>query len=381
MSLTLNNPLPLPLLTHYLARRHRDQPTLHERNVALLQAAHVRQLEPVPAGWATRSGLTPTAPLPTIAFSSAAHRQMLANPSEFYAATTVTVDEFILLHAHIHQRVGQPRTHPKSTSVHSHSMPTQLTTSDQLLLWLFYCSGDRNAVLCVDFKHLHRTTIFRYVDHVSNCMNEALEDMVAWPSSEDRQQLHNRMSVCSGAVAVLDGTHCPIDAPAHLGNLHYSGYKCKHTQNYLVCVNYLGLVLSIEGPYVGRDNDREDYKHSDLFNNWQQYVDNDEYILADGGFMSGPNLLVPIHQTVIDKQTDPAGREAMVNYNLEFTANRLIVEDVFGWIKGRVCALQKAWPRDLARQAIVFKAACRLHNFIRTMRIDYALRNAAANSN
>lgn len=65
---------------------------------------------------------------------------------------------------------------------------------------------------------------------------------------------------------------------------------------------------------MGRDNDREDYKHSDLFNNWQHYVGNDEYILADGGFMSGPNLLVPIHQTVIDKQTDPEGREAMVNY-------------------------------------------------------------------
>lgn len=77
----------------------------------------------------------------------------------------------------------------------------------------------------------------RYVDHVSVCINEALEDMVAWPSSEERKQLHNRMSVCSGAVAVLDGTHCSIHAPVRLGNLHYSGYKCDHTQNYLVCVN------------------------------------------------------------------------------------------------------------------------------------------------
>ena len=92
------------------------------------------------------------------------------------------------------------------------------------------------------------------------------------------------MSVCTGGVAVLDGTHCPIQAPSQLNNLYYSGYKCKHTQNYLVCVNYMGMILCVDGPHVGRANDRQDYKQSELFNNHSEFVSDDEYILADGGF-------------------------------------------------------------------------------------------------
>ena len=381
MSSAKDIPLPIPLLNHYLARRHQSTATAHERNVALLEAANIRQLQPVPVAWLACSGLTPNPPPPVIQFSSAAHQQMLTNDSEFFATATMTAAEFTLLHAHIRQKLLMPRTHPTSTSAHSHPMPTELTTEDQLLLWLCHGCGDRTARLCVDFNHLHRTTIHRYIDHVSECIIEALEDMVQWPSSVEREQLHGRMSVCTGAVAVLDGTHCPTQAPSHLTHTYYSGYKCKHTQNYLVCVNYLGFVLSIEGPYVGRENDRADYKQSDLFHNYAQYTSDGEYILADGGFVNGPNLLVPIHQTVIDKQTDSDGREGMMAYNKEFTSNRLIVEDVFGWIKDSVCVLNTAWPQSLERQALVFKAACRVHNFKRLLRMEYAMRNAADDVN
>ena len=71
----------------------------------------------------------------------------------------------------------------------------------------------------------------------------------------------------------------------------------------------------------------------------------------------------------------------MEAYNKEFTANRLIVEDVFGWLKGRAHALNTAWTRDLDRQTAVFKASCRLHNFKRILRIDQALQQPANDAN
>ena len=89
--------------------------------------------------------------------------------------------------------------------------------------------------------------------------------------------------------------------------------------------------------------------------------------------MGGPGLLVPIHQDTYSQPMDEQAREGMMDYNQEFTANRLIVEDVFGWLKERACVLNRAWARHRDRQGPIFNAACKLHNFSRMIRIDYAL--------
>jgi len=128
-------------------------------------------------------------------------------------------------------------------------------------------------------------------------------------------------------------------------------------------------------------NDRDDYTNSDLFINHDSYLDNNEYILADGGFVNGPGLLVPIHKTVLNSATDDEYRKAIIDYNKEFTSNRLIVEDVFSWLKSTACILNTAYPRHLDTQAGLFKAACRLHNFKRMFRMEYALQLPATNAN
>ena len=203
MSLPAEFPLPVPLLALHLASRHQPAATSHKRDVALLEAARLRRLERVPEAFVAYSRLIPTPLPPPINFSQTARQQMLSNPSEFLAAATVTVAEFTWLHAHIAQHVRAPGTHPKSTSEHSHSMPTRLTTADQLLLWLIYCCGVRTAQLMMQFNHLHRTTIPHYIDHVTTCIIEALAEQIEWPSSDERQQLHGKLSECHDAVAVL----------------------------------------------------------------------------------------------------------------------------------------------------------------------------------
>ena len=79
------------------------------------------------------------------------------------------------------------------------------------------------------------------------------------------------------------------------------------------------------------------YNKSDLSNNQSNYLSSGEFILADGGFIGGPGLLVPITETTLKKVTDERTKETMKDLNSEFTANRLIVEDVFGWLKARAC--------------------------------------------
>ena len=59
---------------------------------------------------------------------------------------------------------------------------------------------------------------------------------------------------------------------------YFSGYKHKHTQNYLVCVNYLGMILHIDGPFPRRPNDRKSYNMSDFSLNQANYLSDNEYI-------------------------------------------------------------------------------------------------------
>ena len=162
----------------------------------------------------------------------------------------------------------------------------------------------------------------------------------------------------------------------------YGSHRGKPTsQNYLVCVDYLGMILHVDGPHPGRRNDRQVFIKSELYQNRARFLSDDEYILADGGFIEGDGYLVPIHQNTYDRMTDGETRQIMLDYNQEFTANRLIVEDVFGWLKERACVLNRAWPRDLSRQAEMFNAACKFHNFVRMIRIDYAMQLPQMHSN
>ena len=198
-------------------------------------------------------------------------------------------------------------------------------------------------------------------------MNEVLHNCISWPTSAEKEALYGKMSIHQHAIAVLDGTHCRTQAREQLNNTHYSGYKHTHTQNYLCCVDYMGMIIHIEGPFPGRPNARACYNRSDLSLNQQKYLSGDEKILADGGFMGGPGLIVPIHSDTYSQPMDEGARRGMMSYNAEFTANRLIVEDVFGWLKQRACVLNTAWERHLDKQGAIFTAACKLHNFTRTV--------------
>ena len=116
------------------------------------------------------------------------------------------------------------------------------------------------------------------------------------------------------------------------------------------------------------------YNLSDLCHNPDIYLSEGEVILADGGFIGGVGLAVPIQKNTYDRMTNEDTRRVMMDLNNEFTANRLIVKDVFGWLKTRACVLDKAWPRHLNKKASIFNAACKLHNFIQMIRIDHAMR-------
>ena len=347
--------------------------TQHQCNVEVLKELRLSPLLDVPNTPEHAAFVLPASPSLQSLSSLPAVQLLFCEPRRFREITLMTITEFFLLHARLHQAIESARSGLQEASPHSHSMPTRLTTVEQLLLWLVYMEEVGVQSLSWVFGLLPVSTLFRYVDHVTQCINAELADEIRWPTEEERERLYGLFSIREKVVAVLDGTHCEIDEPTYDDRLYYSGYKGMTSQNYLAYVNVLGLIIKVEGPFPGRMNDKACYNHSELGQHPDHYLREGEHILADGGFVGGGPLVVPIHQTVIDKEEDKERKEKMLEVNEEIKDNRILVEDVFGWVKARGRRLSYRYGRARERQAEEFPAMCRIHNLIRSARISHAV--------
>ena len=345
------------------------QPTEHEQNVAVLESRGLRHLTPLSMS-AVQEVVGPSFDPSSLPPSSVpAIQDLFADPEQFFAVTLLSPAEFALLHWRLKPSIISSRTHSHSTSPHLHPRATRLNTADQLLMWILHIADEGNKTLSLLFGNLPLSTLSRTVSHITWCVNTELGTYIQWPTAEERKTLHGFFSIWDTAVAILDGTHCEISKPTYDQRVYYSGYKHKHTQNFLVCVDFLGVIIHVEGPFAGRGNDRGVYNSSEIGRHPERFFSEGERLLADGGFVGGGPLLVPIHGTVIDKTSTEEGKAVLREINQEVSDNRVLVEDVFGWIKGRAHVLDHRYRGRREAQAEVFYASCRLHNFVRLHRI------------
>ena len=299
-------------------------------------------------------------------------RSVLADETVFFDKHRMSVTEFLLLLALLEPMIGLTRhsdIEPTHETPHLH---TKLNPAEQLLLWLYWIKGTPLSALTDLFGRLHNNTLTRCVDHVTRCINTTLEHVISWPAPEDRKSLHGWVAVCDKAVAFLDGTHLPISRPNDHPAAYWSTYKSKYTQNYLVCVNPFALITYVDGPFPGRGNDRGAFNQCTLASNHTQYVSDGEVIVADGGFMGGPQLLVPFHSDTITHAASEDEKADMISFNDELSEGRVLVEDVFGWLKATCRILESRWRGSKRKQPEVFKATCCMYNYVRMLRIEYA---------
>jgi hypothetical protein len=299
-------------------------------------------------------------------------RSVLSDETVFFQKHRMSITEFLLLLALVEPAIGLARR-SASEGLHEVShVHCKLNPAEQLLLWLYWTKGTPMMALTELFGHLHETTLTRMIDHVSDCIEWTLGDLISWPTAEERKDLYGWVGVYDKAIAFLDGTHLPISKPTKNPSAYWSTYKQKYTQNYLVCVNPFALVIYIDGPFPGRGNDRGAFNQCTLATNPREFVSEGEVIVADGGFMGGPQLLVPFHVDTITHGKDEEDKQDMLSFNEDLSDGRVLVEDVFGWLKGAARVLEGRYRRGRASQAPVFRAMCCVYNFTRMMRMEYA---------
>lgn len=259
-------------------------------------------------------------------------RSVLADETVFFDKHRISITEFLLLLALLEPAIGLTR---HSDTAATHEQPhahTKLNAAEQLLLWLYWTKGAPLSALTDMFGQLHPTTLTRCIDHVTSCIKNTLSHVIQWPTAEERKDLHGWIAVCDTAVAYLDGTHIPISRPTRSPAAYWSSYKSKYTQNYLVCVDPFALITYIDGPFPGRGNDRGAFNQCTLATDYSNYVSNGDVVIADGGFMGGPQLLVPFHSDIITRAESEEEKQNMLAFNDELSEGRVLVEDVFGWL-------------------------------------------------
>ena len=75
----------------------------------------------------------------------------------------------------------------------------------------------------------------------------------------------------------------------------------------------------MRGPVSGTRNDRGGFNECTLATQPSEFVSGDERILADGGFMGGPQLLCPLHVDVVMKAEDEEVKESYLGFNEELS--------------------------------------------------------------
>lgn len=350
-----------------------DHLSPHQLNIQTLNDMNLINLQSVPdltaplnLGSAQSSSVISSINIPQL-------RQLFSDPVKFYQHTRFTVTEFTQLHSQLEERLRLTRRTKNSHSHQSkHMVRVKLTIAEQLFLWTMSINGTRITDLELIFAHLSYMTISRYCDHVTDVINSCFAHYIKWPSPEERRASYGMFSVHDKIIAVLDGTHCEIERPLHNEQSFWSGHKHLHTQNYLVAVNPLGVIIFVSQPYPGSWNDRGCYNISRIATHPSQFVSDGELILADGGFMGGYPLMVPLHKSIIDETKTTAERNEMLDHNIELSENRILVEDSFSWLKHTARVLEQRFTRERHTQGQIFHAACCWYNALRLLRIDYA---------
>jgi hypothetical protein len=296
-------------------------------------------------------------------------QQLFNDASKFYRITRMTVSEFLLLHSELMPELSASRS---SGNVHDHHHPV-LTTYEQLLLWFMYGDTGNSVIISLLFGNIHPRSVDNYAQHVTDTIISILCGEIHWPDAQERSCLYGLFSIDDKAIGVLDGTHCEIRVPTNDEEEYYSGYKKMCSQNYLVVVNVLGLVVYFDGPYAGRYNDRGIYNNCDLAINTATYFSSGEKILADGGFIGGLPLIVPATKVDIRSAATEEERKRLRVYNREFGLNRSLVEHTIHFVKDRARLLTMRWPKAAIKQAKYLKAGICIYNYIRFQRIKAAI--------
>ena len=202
------------------------------------------------------------------------------------------------------------------------------------------------------------------VNLVIKALNQIREEVICWPSSDRDIVLEEEhfleLSAIKGTIGAIDGCHVEIISPPIDKQASYVNRNHYHSVNLIAVCNSKMKFTYVSAGAPGSYHDQRALRQTAL---WREIIKDDGnsifpsghyHILGDSAFQLMENLLVPYKDN--GNLTVPQR-----NFNFELSQARRLIENSFGWIKGRFRRL-KYVNTKLKKVSSVIIACAVLHN-------------------
>ena len=247
-------------------------------------------------------------------------------------------------------------------------------SSHQLLVFLYRIGREGVAAslsaLSAFFK-LGKGTLRTYILNVLKAIIKHKQDVIYWPSAEERKELSDRLTAYGfpNCVGIIDGTLIVLDRRPATDFESYYSRKSNYAINCaVVCDDNCRIIYYLAG-WPGSTHDNRVLRNSDLYQNKSKYFSINEYLLGDSAY-SASQIMVQAFKKGKGEVDLPPRKE---QFNTILAEVRIKSEHCIGILKARFPSMRRlnVWIKKGKKQVkhiVELITACMI---IHNLMIDY----------
>ncbi|XP_054083874.1 uncharacterized protein LOC128920511 [Zeugodacus cucurbitae] len=208
---------------------------------------------------------------------------------------------------------------------------------------------------------ISRSAISAVIPEVMEAISLYLQEFLKVPDNDEWKKIENGFKIrwnfpgCHGAI---DGKHIVIFAPPNCGS-EYFNYKGTNSVVLMAVVDHDYCFRCLNIGANGRNADAGIFNQSAL----RQALENN--MLPKGGFLVGDDAFA-LKCYLLKPYGGPNLTTAQTIFNYRISRARRIVENAFGILASRFRIFHTPIPTDVKTTDKIVRAACALHNWLRT---------------
>lgn len=235
------------------------------------------------------------------------------------------------------------------------------TDEECVLITLWYLGTKCSYREVAELFGYSESCVYKCVEKVIRSICDVAQTYIHFPTQEEAivvEEGFRSVSGFPGVIGAIDGCHIEIKAPDNL-QADYIDRSGTHSINLLaVCDHNKKLTYTFAG-YPGSAHDSRVYRDSALGRTLLLEPETlmpsaSHHILGDSGFQLSSYLLTPYKDYGNLNQRQK-------KYNKKHSQTRVIIENAFGWLKGRFRRL-KYIDAEIPKIKLIVTACCVLHN-------------------
>jgi hypothetical protein len=215
--------------------------------------------------------------------------------------------------------------------------------------------------------HLGEGTVSLYCNRVLGAIHSWKDTYVKWPTPAQRQETSARIAeksanVFEDVVGFIDGTFLVLKYAPQIDHVYYFNRKHNYALNATIVCDDTRKILWIRAGDTSAVHDARVFSRSFLAQQPEAFFSAHEYLLGDSAYTPTSHMVTPFKKP-------RANHSDEAQFNSTLSAQRVVVEHIFGQLKARFPALTSISIRikslkDHQRIVEWFEVAGTLHNFL-----------------